>query len=298
MRISVIIPNYNYAQFIGPCIDSVLNQSEPAHEIIVVDDGSTDHSHQVISAYGDKIIAIFQENAGQAAAISHGFSRATGDIIALLDSDDVFAFGKIRLIKELYANHPEIGWLFHALEPVTFDEVNAYLEHSKQLTGTRPYPVDQRERMRKDGKSDYISPATSGLTFKRSLGEAIFPLPKATSIYISDHYIKYYCLAVSPGMDCGVALGAQVIHGSNLYTGKKSDATKARIFINTAVELQKTAPVAREFCHNLFVVGFAAACKNGMLREMGKRIREYAASVKGREWPLMTLKILNQFLGR
>jgi len=86
--ISVVIPNYNYGYFLERCINSVLAQSYPAIEIIVVDDGSTDESIQVIQGYGSKVKLIKQRNCGPSAARNAGIKAASGEWIALLDSDD------------------------------------------------------------------------------------------------------------------------------------------------------------------------------------------------------------------
>ncbi|MFV0295518.1 MAG: glycosyltransferase family 2 protein [Hyphomicrobiaceae bacterium] len=89
-RFSVIIPTYNRAGALPAAIDSVLGQSLAAHEIIVIDDGSTDGTGDVLAAYGARIVAIRQPNGGVSAARNTGLARATGDIITFLDSDDIW----------------------------------------------------------------------------------------------------------------------------------------------------------------------------------------------------------------
>jgi hypothetical protein len=87
--VSVIIPNYNHADYLPDAIDSVLQQEYDPVEIIVVDDGSTDHSGQVAERYGDRIRYIWQENQGLSAARNTGLRAAHGEYIALLDADDM-----------------------------------------------------------------------------------------------------------------------------------------------------------------------------------------------------------------
>ena len=86
--LSVVITNRNYGRFVAQAIDSALGVDWPAVQVIVVDDGSTDDSPAIIERYGERIIAVFQANAGQAAASNVGFARATGDVVIFLDSDD------------------------------------------------------------------------------------------------------------------------------------------------------------------------------------------------------------------
>lgn len=89
-NVSVIIPTYNRAKFVTKAIDSVLAQTYSDYEIIVVDDGSTDNTREVLGPYMDKIIYIYQENAGVSAARNTGIRVASGQWIAFLDSDDIW----------------------------------------------------------------------------------------------------------------------------------------------------------------------------------------------------------------
>src|SRR5690242_13648165 len=85
---SVVVNNYNYARFLPEAIDSALDQTWAETEVIVVDDGSSDRSREIIAGYGDRIVRVFKENGGQNSALNAGFSRSRGDVILFLDSDD------------------------------------------------------------------------------------------------------------------------------------------------------------------------------------------------------------------
>jgi hypothetical protein len=87
-HVSIIINNYNYADYLPTAIESALAQTWPDTEIIVVDDGSTDESRRVIAGFGTRIRAVLQENQGQHAAFNAGFAASRGDIVLFLDSDD------------------------------------------------------------------------------------------------------------------------------------------------------------------------------------------------------------------
>ena len=88
--VSVIIPDYNHAQYICDAIQSVLNQEYRQFEIIVVDDGSTDNSREVVAQFGDDVKYIWQENQGLSAARNTGIAVASGEYIGLLDADDIY----------------------------------------------------------------------------------------------------------------------------------------------------------------------------------------------------------------
>lgn len=106
MRISVVIPTYNRAGRIGEAVASVLNQSPPAAEVIVVDDGSTDETAGVLEAFSDRIVSLRQANAGVSAARNTGLARASSDWIAFLDSDDVWLPGRLALLVEQCRDTP------------------------------------------------------------------------------------------------------------------------------------------------------------------------------------------------
>jgi glycosyltransferase involved in cell wall biosynthesis len=94
-RVSVVIPSYNSSAFLAEALDSVLAQSRPPYEVIVVDDGSTDEIKEVLAPYANRIIVLQQENKGLSVARNNGFARATGDWVALLDADDVWRPDKL-----------------------------------------------------------------------------------------------------------------------------------------------------------------------------------------------------------
>ena len=107
-KVSVIIPNYNYAQYVGQAINSVLNQTYSNIEIVVVNNGSTDNSLDILKGFGDRICLVNQENLGQSGARKSGLSRATGDFIAFLDADDMWDPKKIE--KQIMEVIPEKDW--------------------------------------------------------------------------------------------------------------------------------------------------------------------------------------------
>jgi glycosyltransferase involved in cell wall biosynthesis len=104
----VIVPVYNRPKFVREAIDSALAQDCPGgHEVVVVDDGSTDDTPRVLASYGDRIRVVRQGNAGPAIARNHGFKEARGELLALLDSDDVWLPGKLAAQVAVLDRHPD-----------------------------------------------------------------------------------------------------------------------------------------------------------------------------------------------
>jgi len=106
--VSVIIPNYNYGRFIAESIQSVLAQTYPIHEIIVVDDGSTDDSIEIIRQFGNKARLITQQNQGVGAARNIGVENSSGEFIAFLDADDIWLPTKIEEQLKIFTDK-EVG---------------------------------------------------------------------------------------------------------------------------------------------------------------------------------------------
>ena len=116
--ISVIIPTYNYGRFIREAIDSALSQSFPALEVIVVDDGSTDDTSQILEGYGDRIRVIRQQNQGVGAARNAGIAAARGEYLAFLDSDDVWKPRKLEHDMARFKADPDLGLVHCGTETI------------------------------------------------------------------------------------------------------------------------------------------------------------------------------------
>jgi len=130
--ISAIIPAYNAAAHIADCIRSVLDQAGPAAEIIVVNDGSTDGTMQVLEGFHDRIRFLDQPNRGAAAARNAGLRIARGDYVAFLDADDTWLPGKSELQLDFLREHPEISLVFSDEEEINGSRIvhHSYLKKS------------------------------------------------------------------------------------------------------------------------------------------------------------------------
>jgi glycosyltransferase involved in cell wall biosynthesis len=105
--VSVVVPTYNRAGIVGQAIDSVLAQTYPRLELIVVDDGSRDDTPRLLATYGQRIRQLRQENRGVSAARNLGIQASAGELIALLDSDDYWLPGKLSAQVAFFEQHPE-----------------------------------------------------------------------------------------------------------------------------------------------------------------------------------------------
>lgn len=112
--VSVIIPTYNCPHFLREAVDSALNQTYSNREVIIVDDGSTDNTPEVVREYGDRVRYIRQNNSGTAAARNTGIRNAKGELIAFLDHDDVWLPRKLEL-QVPYLADESIGLVYTAV---------------------------------------------------------------------------------------------------------------------------------------------------------------------------------------
>jgi glycosyltransferase involved in cell wall biosynthesis len=110
--VSVIVPAYNYARYLGQALDSILGQSRPPAEVIVVDDGSTDHTAAVAANYGDRIRYLHQANRGPGAARNVGVEHAHGQFLAFLDGDDWWEPAKLEWQLAVFEADPAMDIVF------------------------------------------------------------------------------------------------------------------------------------------------------------------------------------------
>jgi len=118
VAISVIIPTYNRAGYVGQAIESALSQTGVRAQVIVIDDGSTDDTAKAVAPYLDRILYVRQSNQGPAAARNHGLRLAQAEYVAFQDSDDYYLPGVLEALHSTLAARPELGAVQGGLEMV------------------------------------------------------------------------------------------------------------------------------------------------------------------------------------
>ena len=112
MRVSTVMAAYNVERYIAAAIESVLAQTVPSDEIIVVDDGSTDRTPDVLRTFANRIRIIFQHNHGPAHALNVAIAASTGDTLAFLDGDDLWLPEKLRIQNDVLSNERDLEAVF------------------------------------------------------------------------------------------------------------------------------------------------------------------------------------------
>ncbi len=121
LTVAVIIPTYNRANLVAEAVESALNQTRLPDQIIVVDDGSTDNTQEILSQYKDPVIRIYQQNTGRAGARNRGLESCKADLICFLDSDDLLTPNSIEIRAHWLEQHSHIGSVSGYVQRVDFD---------------------------------------------------------------------------------------------------------------------------------------------------------------------------------
>lgn len=129
MKISIVIPSYNQGQFLKDCIDSILDQSYKDVEVMVFDGGSTDESVDVLKTYKKEIFWVSRSDRGQTDAINRGIQRSTGDILAYLNSDDIYYLGAFERIIKHFTDNPKSEIIYSNSNHIY--ENGEFMEHYK-----------------------------------------------------------------------------------------------------------------------------------------------------------------------
>jgi glycosyltransferase involved in cell wall biosynthesis len=146
-KVTVVIPTFNSAGLLPEAINSVLEQKFRDFEIILVDDGSTDNTHEVVSDYRSKLTYVYQKNMGVAAARNRGIQMARGDYLVFLDADDVLLPNKLGEQVDFFQKHPDVDLLF--------SEVNCFTVNDKGVEKQWPYPSPICRKIRWDESLQY-----------------------------------------------------------------------------------------------------------------------------------------------
>ena len=192
--VSVIIPVFNGERFLAEAIDSVLVQTLPPKEIIVVDDGSTDRTSAVVSALSATasvpIHASYQENQGPAAARNLGVARASGDMIAFLDADDIWLPDKTAHQLAALAAHPEAGAAWGDSCEFAGDSLAAALATSK-LSGPSPQFLLQSMLFRQPAL-EQIGPFDPELRIGEDVDWLLRAMEQGVRFVLHRHPVVYY----------------------------------------------------------------------------------------------------------
>jgi glycosyltransferase involved in cell wall biosynthesis len=236
--VSILTSHYNYADFLPEAAESVLGQSYSNFEWIICDDGSTDRSHDVLETLrrrDSRIRVLSKQNGGQASGLNTAFGKSSGELIFLLDSDDMFHPSKLEAMVASHRSQPSAGFGLHQVRWIS----NAGTPQGVWPPATKIPAGWFGEIMLSTGGVLPYMPPTSALSVHRSVAERIFPLPQTPELTgVADQVITRLTPLLTPVLRRLEVLAEYRVHGNNSYIRTRTDADSIFREITT--------------CHNLW----------------------------------------------
>jgi glycosyltransferase involved in cell wall biosynthesis len=235
--VSIIINNYNYERFLQDAIESALAQTYARTEVIVVDDGSTDGSREILKHYEHRVSVILKENGGQSSAVNTALSRCSGALIIILDSDDLLAPDAVERIVDAWTPHfSKLQFPLHVIDGA--GNVQDFLMPRTKLSKGK---LDQVVLQ----KGTYIASPTSGNAWSRALLENIFPLPDECQ------FVDAYLNTLAPFFgEIGLIqdpLGFYRVHGQNASSVAHSGSVDRRQLEKLRLDNLRTKSLLENF---------------------------------------------------
>ncbi|MEC5404591.1 glycosyltransferase [Paraburkholderia sp. MPAMCS5] len=203
-KMTIVICNYNYGRFLAEAIDSALTQDYPT-SVLVIDDGSTDGSREIIESYGSRVKALYKQNGGQVSAYNDAVNMIDTEFVILLDSDDLLyddAVSKVMRVFEA-GNFVKVQFRLDVVDSEGKPS-GTYVPHSAA-------PIDCGSLLRRGWL--YPSPPASGNAYRTSALKKIFPVPEASvNRYGADFYAIYGVALVGAVATIPQSLGAYRVH--------------------------------------------------------------------------------------
>lgn len=207
---SVVIDTYNQERFIAEAIESVLAQDFPREqmEILVVDDGSTDRTPEIVRQFEPHVRLLRKENGGQASAINYGVAHASGEFVAFLDGDDVWLPAKLSRVVHEFLTIPPAVMVYHRYVFWDCRDDNLWEpDHFAEISGDLLADA-RRQRL-------FVGAPTSALAFRREALLRVAPVPEECS-FMQDIYLMGTTICLGPVACLSSTLMKYRVHGANL----------------------------------------------------------------------------------
>ena len=235
LRISVVIINYNYGEFIEKCIHSVLEQSYRPFQIVIVDDGSNDNSRSIIEKYSNVVEPIFQTQSGHVEAANSGFSRAFGEVCIFLDSDDLLYEECLASIRDNWdSNLAKIQFRLDTIDCDGFNQDMPFPNFGIALTSSE---------VKRQAIEFGVYPWTvsSGNAYSVAFLRNVFPIDSKVIYRSPDGYLNKIAPLFGEVKSVRNVLGAYRVHGRNAWAqdGKNVKADALVRWLNFDLVLHK-----------------------------------------------------------
>ena len=231
--VTVLIDTYNHERFIDEALVSVLEQDFPrsSMEIVVVDDGSTDRTPEIVAKFEPRVRLLRKVNGGQASAFNAGISEALGEIIAFLDGDDWWKKNKLSAVVKAFEENPLVAVVGHGIVQVDSDSGEASI-----LLPAAPENFDMRSTQGAQTFRNYMCfLGTSRVAIRKRILKAILPIPESLVIE-ADEFMSAVAVAAGGALLLTEPLTFYRLHEQNLFqfretTRHGSDEKRKRLIL-------------------------------------------------------------------
>jgi glycosyltransferase involved in cell wall biosynthesis len=259
--VSVLIDTFNHERFIEEAVESAVAQDFPAadREILVVDDGSTDRTPELLRKFEPRVRILSKPNGGQASAFNLGIAQCRGQIVAFLDGDDWWAPGKLSRVIEAFAAHPAVGLIGHSITEV----LPGGVRRSELVRDDSQFRIDSVEgarlfRLRKS----FLG--TSRMAYRAEILRRIGPVPEAL-VFEADEFVFTLGALFSEVLLLREPLTFYRLQGQNLYQLRPENQAGARR--KHAVILALVDALGRRFAEEGVAADISAAVLDSLQNE-------------------------------
>jgi glycosyltransferase involved in cell wall biosynthesis len=212
--VDIVVNNHNYGRFLVAAIDSALMQTHPNVKVIVVDDGSTDGSRDILRAYDHRVDLVLKANGGQASALNSGFARSRGDVVIFLDADDMLRPDAAALVAREFAADPALAKVQYRMEVVDGEgRRTGRVKPAHHL----PLPRGDVSRAELTFPFDLVWLATSANAFDAGALRRIMPVPEGDFAECPDWYLVHLTPLLGRVASLDAVAAYYRVHGGNRY---------------------------------------------------------------------------------
>jgi glycosyltransferase involved in cell wall biosynthesis len=231
--LSIVITNRDYAAYLACALTSALGQRGATVQVIVVDDGSTDGSREILARFGDRVRVILLAGEGQRAAFNAGFAACSGDVVLFLDADDKLHDGTAAAVLAAFAAHPGAARVVFRLEVV---DAGGRPTGARLPSARMPLPDGDVRRQVLAFPDDLAWPPTSGNAFATWALRRLLPMPVGSERTGADHHLHSLVGLLGPVVALDRVGGAYRVHGANAHARDHVDVARSRILLHWAYQ--------------------------------------------------------------
>lgn len=223
--ISVIIPTWNREQYLREAIDSVLGQSYENRELIVVDDGSTDGTPDVVAGFGDRVRLVRQDNRGTGAARNAGIAHAAGTFLAFLDDDDMWVQEKLSRQMQAFEVAPDTDAVYGHMEQFASPELDD----------------EQRNRFRHLAGQVLQAPIAPSMLIRRASFDRVGPFDESLPIGLEMDWYARLCEAGLKTVMLDAVLYRRRLHASNVNLTRSDEQPERLRVLKQIIDRRRKA---------------------------------------------------------